>query len=410
MTEPIQSSISRADFLDSYIKLYQNIKDYESLIRKFSEPGNLDPQMILDEVHDRINHLEFGGVNVKAMEIIGAYLRYTLDHFKGDQLNFLLNDDLAEEGLPLDDGYCGLSKSISDVEKDLAEIDARIFYLIRYLPPQNVDKIKLVVKAISSLFKAIIRKDHVDMENCANHLHHLTANKESYFLINEIGHMVRNIHNSIKDFSDGVPTEHLDAGVMDEMPDAIDKLNLVIQRMESAANSTLDEVEGLLDKNSARQEQNVQMLEDLGEVEQKLNALKEANPAMAEGLDEVIGLLNEKVGMPLTERSEELKSDESVYFEIIGSQSFQDLTGQTLKKIIRFIEQLELSLLEILKKYSGRPGQAKDQAPQGEQISPLVGKQQDGLVLEGPQDNLRLHGEDTRNQGDIDKMLAEFGF
>ena len=54
------------------------------------------------------------------------------------------------------------------------------------------------------------------MEGHINHIHHLTASKESYFVINDIGHMVREIHNSLGEFSAHVPIEDKDAALVDE--------------------------------------------------------------------------------------------------------------------------------------------------------------------------------------------------
>lgn len=410
MSEQIQNNITRAEFLDSFIKLYHNVKDYDGLITAFSEGGEVNAEMLKAKLQDHANHLELTGINVKAMEMIGAYLRYTLDHFKGDTLQFLLEEEFEEEGVLLSDGYAELSKNIEEIEGELHEIDKKIFYLIRFLPYQNTEKIRLIIKTISSLLKAVIRKDTVDMENHINHIHHLTANKESYFLITEIGQVVRNIHQSLQDFSEGVPMDSVNTNIVDEMPDAVDKLNLVIHRMETAANNTLDEVEGLLDRNAERQEANLMLLEEVGRMEESLGAIKARCPDAAEEVDKAMAQLNDKFAFSFSERSEELKADETVYFEIIGNQSFQDITGQTIKKIIKFIEQLEINLLNILQKYSGSMPGAPAPAPTEEaHVSPLQGKEEDGLVLEGPQDNSHK-GEEATNQDDIDKMLAGFGF
>jgi len=103
-----------------------------------------------------------------------------------------------------------------------------------------------------------------------------------------------------------------------------------------------------------------------------------------------------------------LDDEETTFFNIISNQSFQDITGQTRKKIITFIEQLEFSLLNILQKYGGKTAEAKAKEAVVT-VSPLVGTEIDGgLILQGPNDN-RTKIE-AANQADVDKMLAEFGF
>ena len=404
-------SISRSEFLDSFVQLYHAIKDYDELVNLVSEDKSLDPQDIKTIIQNRISQLEFGSVNVKAMEIIGTYLRFTLEKFKGEKLTFLIPDDLHDDFFSLNDGYLDLSKSIQKVEEELKEIEEKVYYLARLLPPHNVNKIRMLLKGISSFFKSIVRKDVDDMDSHINHMHYLTANKESYLVVNDIGRMVRDIYNSLQDFSDHVNLEELDPNIVDEMPDAIDKLNLVIKRMEDSVNSTLDNVENLLETNVKQTTENQKLLDQCDVIETQLLELKENHQESADKIDAVLSSVKTVIHDSLSQRTKELKEEETIYFNIISDQSFQDITGQTLKKIINFIEQLEFKLLQILQKYSGRSAKSgHDTMPAGG-VSPLVGKETaDGIVLYGPKDNKDQKSEEVASQGDVDKMLAEFGF
>ncbi len=404
-------TISRNDFLDSFIQLYHAIKDYDELINLVSDATTQDPQEIKRIIKSRISQLEFGSVNVKAMEIIGTYLKSTLKKFKGEKLTFLIPDHLEDGFFTLNDGYMDLSKSIQKVEEELREIEEKVFYLVRLLPPHNVGKIQLLLKAISSFFKSIVRKDFLDMEGHINHIHYLTASKESYLVINDIGRMVRDIYNSLQDFSAHVEIEELEPNLVDEMPDAIDKLNLVIKRMEESANSTLDDVEALLDSNSKKLADNNVMLEKCRFLEKQLVELKEKHgEGVADDIDSVIDGLKSGILDNLKHQADELKEEEAQYFDIMSNQSFQDITGQTLKKIIGFIEQLEFKLLQILQKYSGRFQATKPKIEDDAVISPLFGVEtKDGIILHGPRDNKET-GKEVAKQDDVDKVLAEFGF
>lgn len=396
--------------MESFVQLYHAIKDYDELVNLVSEDKLLDPQELKSLIQSRISQLEFGSVNVKAMEIIGTYLRFTLEKYKGEKLTFLIPDNLHDDFFSMNDGYLDLSKSIQKIEEELKEIEEKVYYLARLLPPQNVDKIRLLLKAISSFFKSIVRKDIEDMESHINHMHHLTASKESYFVINDIGRMVRDIYNSLQDFSSHVNVEDLEPNIVDEMPDAIDKLYLVIKRMEESANATLDNAEALLEINSKKQQVNDGLINLCEELENRLNEIKGKNPENEKEIDDIIDSLKNGLNYELKNRIQQLKEEESTYFDIISSQSFQDITGQTLKKIIDFIEQLELKLLQILQKYSGKLSTAANAVKQRETLSPLVGRE-DGLgsVMYGPQDNESTQ-KDVTKQGDVDKILADFGF
>ncbi|MCG8333455.1 MAG: protein phosphatase CheZ [Proteobacteria bacterium] len=403
-------TISRSEFLESFVQLYHAIKDYDELINLVSGNKTLDPKDIRKIIQSRINQLEFGSVNVKAMEILGTYLRFTLEKFKGDKLTFLIPDNLNDDFFSLNDGFLDVSKTIQKVEEDLREVEEKVYYLVRLLPPHNVDKIRLLLKTIASFFKSIVRRDFDDMDNHINHMHHLTANKESYFVINDIGRMVRDIHNSLQDFSSHVKVEEMEPNLVDEMPDAIDKLNLVIKRMEESANSTLDNAESLIEKNNKKIETNKELINKCGKIISQLKSVKESHPESSAELDEVIGTVEDELIMSLEKRDRMLKDDEGILFDIIAAQSFQDITGQTLKKIIDFIEQLEFNLLQILQKYSGRTVGTFPEVGSPQELSPLVGKEtNDGIVLYGPQDNKEARKEIAK-QDDVDKVLAEFGF
>ncbi len=403
-------TISRNEFLDSFVQLYRAIKDYDELINLVAQDETMGDQDIRSVIQNRISHLEFGSVNVKAMELLGTYLRFTLEKFKGDKLTFLIPEEINDEFFSLNDGYLDLSKGIQQVESELREIEEKIYYLVRLLPPYNVDKISLLLKAISSFFKSIIRKDIDDINSHINHMHHLTASKESYLVINDIGKMVRDIYNSLQDFSAHVKIEEFEPNIVDEMPDAIDKLNLVIKRMEESANSTLDSVELLQEKNTAKMEKGAEVKNRFSEIENKLRAIKENHPETAAEIDDVLDQFAPGMNNELDDWNQQLQEEESIYFDIISNQSFQDITGQTLKKIINFIEQLEFNLLQILQKYSGRIPGAVPGAREAKPLSPLVGREtNDGHVLHGPQDN-REESKEIAKQDDVDKVLAEFGF
>ncbi|MFH2131708.1 MAG: protein phosphatase CheZ [bacterium] len=401
-------SISKNDLLESFVQLYHAIKDYDELLELVSDDQKYSPQKIKEIVQLRMSHLEFGSVNVKAMELIGAFLRFALEKFKGEKIKFLIPNEPDDDFFAINDGFLALSDRIETIEKELREIEEKVFFICQLLPPKNVEKIGLLLKAISSFFKSIIRKDVTDMGSHINHIHHLTASKESYFVINDIGRMVREIHNSLREFSDHVPVEDLDASLVDDMPDAIDKLNLVIKRMEDSANSTLDVAEVLLDRNAKEKERVLKLTDFWAQTKSELSEIQKTYPDVDEKIAGIISNLDDQILEELESRAQELSEEETTYFDIISNQSFQDITGQTLKKIITFIEQLEFSLLNILQKYGGKPVDAKEKEALAA-ISPLVGiKTEDGLVLEGPQDNQPK--KETAKQADVDKMLAEFGF
>ncbi|MCP4296184.1 MAG: protein phosphatase CheZ [Proteobacteria bacterium] len=403
----IKVSVTKSEFLECFIQTYHAIKDYEELMKTLSDQDEIDPDHLDELLLERQKHMELGAVNVRSMELIGAFIRFALKRFKGEKLNFLVPEDPGDDFFSLNDAYLNLSEKIEEVEKELYSIEEKIYFLIRLLPPQNIDKVRLIIKAIAGMFKSIIRKDSEDLNSHINHIHHLTVSRESYFMFNDVGRMVRDIHRSLQDFSSNVPTDGLDAAVRDEMPDAIDKLNLVIQHMEDATNNTLDDVENLIEVNAKVQEKSRVTKENCAIVKDQLIVIKSEHPNIAGDIEKVLISLEEGIATPVREREELSEDLESTYYRIIESQSFQDITGQTLKKIISFIEELELKLLGILQKYSGVIGvdlKSTDEDKTGS-VSPSMNEAGNNEQVDN-----KTGAEPAVKQSDIDSMLAEFGF
>ena len=53
--------------------------------------------------------------------------------------------------------------------------------------------------------------------------------------------------------------------------------------------------------------------------------------------------------------AERMQEAHAVYMTLFANRSFRDLTGQTLKKVIAFIESLQFQLIQVISKQSGKP-------------------------------------------------------
>ncbi|MBU2643285.1 hypothetical protein KKI24_01150, partial [bacterium] len=122
-------SISKNDLLESFVQLYHAIKDYDELLEVVSDDQNYSPQKIKEIVQLRMSHLEFGSVNVKAMELIGAFLRFTLEKFKGEKIKFLIPSEPDDNFFAINDGFLALSDRIETIEKELREIEEKVFFI-----------------------------------------------------------------------------------------------------------------------------------------------------------------------------------------------------------------------------------------------------------------------------------------
>lgn len=204
-------------------------------------------------------------------------------------------------------------------------------------------------------------------------------------LFQEVGKLTRQLHETLNSF-------HVDSRVealaKNEIPDAKERLNYVIKMTEDSANKTLSAVEiGL---------------------------------PIAEELKDKSGILNKKWQrfrqreMPI-EEFRELSNDIDNYLDwsviqsekvrenfsaILMAQDFQDLTGQVIRRVINLVQEMESSLIELVR-ISG----------QRMKKGPLVENDGNNSKADGP----RIPGcesskDKLSSQDDVDKLLSSLGF
>ena len=168
-------------------------------------------------------------------------------------------------------------------------------------------------------------------------------------LFREVGKVTRKLHDSIKSFKEAIDPR-LKCMAVKDMPSAIDRLELVIEKTEEAANRTM----GIVEKY-------ILTMDDLS-----------ANIRSIKGNDESVAYLKKF--------KRELEDDLT---EILTTQSFQDLTGQTLKKVITLVSDIEKELVGLVATFGAKP---------------------DALV------QAAVLAEEKVSQEGVDDLLKEFGF
>lgn len=168
-------------------------------------------------------------------------------------------------------------------------------------------------------------------------------------LFNEIGKVTRKLHNSLRSFKETIDPK-LKAMATNDMPRAIDQLQFVIEKTEEAANKTMGVVEKYI---------------------LEMDTLASHIRAIA-GPDESIEYLKKF--------KNQLEDDLT---EVLTTQSFQDITGQTIKKVINLVDDLENELVKLIANF--------------------------GLKIES--DTKKVEKVSIKvSQSDVDDLLKEFGF
>ncbi|MCL4458275.1 MAG: protein phosphatase CheZ [Nitrospirae bacterium] len=139
-------------------------------------------------------------------------------------------------------------------------------------------------------------------------------NKGQSDLFKEVGKVTRKLHDSIRSFKEALDPRLKDMAVTD-MPNAVDKLQFVIEKTEEAANKTM----GIVEKYILGMDELASHIRNLKEPEESVNYLKQFKGGLEDDLT-----------------------------EILTTQSFQDLTGQTIKKVIKLVGDIEEELVKLI--------------------------------------------------------------
>ncbi|MEF1174854.1 protein phosphatase CheZ, partial [Vibrio sinaloensis] len=156
-------------------------------------------------------------------------------------------------------------------------------------------------------------------------------------MLQEIGELTRDLHESIKQFT---IDERMSEIANDEIPDARDRLQYVIDKTEVAANKTMDAVDRCMPIAD-------NLHEGLLKVRPQWNELMHGRIDLAEFkalCHRIDDLLSQVEG-----DSSELRGQLT---EILMAQDFQDLTGQIISRVITLVNEVEGRLVEILTAFS----------------------------------------------------------
>lgn len=209
----------------------------------------------------------------------------------------------------------------------------------------------------------------------------LTDLRESN-LFQELGKLTREFHEAMNSFRFD---DRIASFAEDEIPDAKERLNFVIQKTEEAANKTLNAIETVMpvcDDLSGE-------VGELGDSWSKFTR-RELGPDEFRELAKHLRQFFIDSGRNIQEVRNNLN-------DVLMAQDFQDITGQIIKRVITLVSDVEKSLIELIK-LGGKiePGQKK--------------KQSDPASLDGPQvPGLESDGA-VSGQDEVDDLLSSLGF
>lgn len=215
---------------------------------------------------------------------------------------------------------------------------------------------------------------------------HDQANKDEQ-VFEKVGELTRELHDALINF-------HSDTRMFDladqEMPDARDKLNYVIEMTDKAANTTMDAVDAcfpIADK----------LIEDLDAIKPNWQGLMTRDLPLADFKD-----LCHQVDAMLALSSTNAVQLRASLTDILMAQDFQDLTGQMIKRVITLVQEIETKLVGIL-----TICQSKKETPTSTTTEKI---QPSNIEAEGPIVNAEHRDDVVNDQDDVDDLLSSLGF
>ena len=211
----------------------------------------------------------------------------------------------------------------------------------------------------------------------------IPINKEEAFA--RLGSITREMHEALS----VIGGNQLHA-IVEEIPNARDRLAHVGKMTEDAANKVITLVETAKPECNDLSSRGIELSQSLA----RMAASRDLSVDKARGLLTVCSKFAEGTAKFAGEQSEILS-------DIMMAQDFQDLSGQVIKKVIDVITRTEMQLVQLL----------LDSSPDAVALSKAMAnadvaeKTVDNHVLEGPQtDGTAL------KQDDVDDLLASLGF
>jgi len=199
-------------------------------------------------------------------------------------------------------------------------------------------------------------------------------------LFSELGKLTRELHNAISSF-------HLDVRLTDiaeqEIPDAKERLNYVIDMTDKSAHKVLNLVEDSLP-----------LADDVCSTAHALQELWRrfmAKDMSVEEFREVAFQLKDFF-VQVEDSSKQLKSNLS---EVVMAQDYQDLTGQIIRRVINLVQDVENNLVNLIRISGG------EQLPS----EPVPERQLAGPAVPNVDTEDQLSGQD-----DVDDLLSSLGF
>ncbi len=227
---------------------------------------------------------------------------------------------------------------------------AQINALSKHAPLAIQERLRFLLHGLLRFLELLPRPDPQRMEQVLSEINVLTSNRESRQTVREVARLARDVYNSINALSQDLPLELLEES-SEGASEAVRKLRGVIERLEQTATRNLDQLEQLEQVQAGDAPELDALRDSVKRIQQRVATLKHRHPAHAEALERVLERLGNEVAGAVMQLSQSQARQAESMLQLVSNQSFQDLTGTTLEKIIAFVESMQMRLIAVLERY-----------------------------------------------------------
>ena len=218
-----------------------------------------------------------------------------------------------------------------------------------------------------------------DSETAANIIDKLTDLRESS-MFQEVGKLTRQLHDTLNSFNmDARITE-----MVDDMPDAKERLGYVVQKTEASAHKTMDLVEHSLP-----------LCDDLKYKADTINQSWSRFVSKNMDVEEFRSLVKETQDFMAKVESVQQDLRDNLN-EVLMAQDYQDITGQIIKRVINLVQNVEDGLVQIIKISGGSVSSGSGASSEEDLAGPQVPGMESETAVSG--------------QDEVDELLASLGF
>ncbi|WP_038054605.1 protein phosphatase CheZ [Thioalkalivibrio sp. ALJ1] len=213
-------------------------------------------------------------------------------------------------------------------------------------------------------------------------------------LFDELGKLTRDLHEALQSFRGDSRLVELTRA---EIPDAKERLNYVVTMTEQAAHDTMNAIESSLPIAESFSQQAAELTEKWTRFRNRQLSVDQFRD-FARDLDGFFA----QAGTD----TEELRR---LLSEVLMAQSYQDITGQVIRRVIQLVTDLEENLVSLIRLSSGRMEQVEAAEASIEQSKDdrEANRKGHGPSVPKTQDS----SEDVvQGQDEVDDLLSSLGF